>query len=174
MLNPYNTKNNFFVYGVLPLVINKYFSQYVVLESYDYNNITLVGRLLSALFELGIVFLLYLIGKELFKNRIALSATFFYSIFVLPIQQAHFFTVDAPLVFFTTLSFYGLVIFLKSKGSSFQALVLTGLSLGLGLACKVTAVYLLPFITLAFVYLWWQKAKPLKLLSFFIILLFCF
>jgi len=105
-LNPYNNDYGFFVYGTLPLKIVKAASEFITIDNFDYNNITLVGRLISALFDLGTLFLVFKIGRLVFNRKTALWAMFFYAVSVLPIQLSHFFAVDTFLVFFLTACFY--------------------------------------------------------------------
>ena len=50
-LNPYNVGYDFFVYGTLPLKIVKLASGLIHFDRFLYNNITLVGRLISALLD---------------------------------------------------------------------------------------------------------------------------
>src|SRR3989344_867887 len=83
--NPYNTGFNFFVYGSLPLTINKITSSIIKIDNFDYNNTT------------GII------------------AAFLYSVSVLPIQLSHFFAVDTFLNFFIVLSFYFLILLISTK-----------------------------------------------------------
>jgi hypothetical protein len=74
------------------------------------------------------------------KFKIGLWALFFYAISVLPIQLAHFFAVETFLVFFSSLSLYLLLRYLNCKKTSLFYPVLIGVSTGLALACKVTAI----------------------------------
>ncbi len=108
-LNPYNTGTMFYVYGTLPTTIVKYFSRFEWFDVFQYNNIALTGRLISAIFDIGVVYLIYLIAKNIFNQKTGLLAAFLYSISVLPIQLSHFFAVDTFLNFFLVLSFYFLV-----------------------------------------------------------------
>ncbi len=92
-LNPNNNPSfGFFVYGTLPIFIVRYIAQW--LGQADYNHFNLVGRQLSALFDLITVALVYLIAARLYHKRLALLAAAFAAFAVLPIQLSHFFTVD--------------------------------------------------------------------------------
>ena len=112
-LNPHNHGYTFFVYGVFPLKIVKIASEIITLDSFSYNNVTLVGRLLSAIFDVGTVALVFLIARNIFGKREGLLAAFLYSGMVLPIQLSHFYTVDPYLTFFITAAFYFLILLLK-------------------------------------------------------------
>ena len=50
-LNPNNRGYTFYVYGTLPLIITRYVGEWVGMTGYD--EINLVGRVLSAVFDLG-------------------------------------------------------------------------------------------------------------------------
>ncbi len=67
----------------------------------------LVGRGLAVLFDLGTVAITYALGRRAYDNRVGLLAAAFVTLTVLHVQQAHFYTADAPLAFFvvTTLFF---------------------------------------------------------------------
>lgn len=141
-LNPHDIGFNFYVYGTYPVIFVKYVASIFKLD--DYNNITLVGRFISAALDTTIVFLVYLIAKEVFKNKIiGLWSAFFYSISVLPIQLSHFFAVDTFLNFFIALSFYFLI---KSR------FLILGITFGLAIATKISAIVFLPVIIFHFLY----------------------
>lgn len=131
-LNPQNNKFDFFVYGPLPLFLTKFVAGEINLA--DYANLNLVGRFLSAFFDIGIVFLLFKISKSIWPS-------FIYSLMVLPIQLSHFMAVDTFLNFFLVLAFYFAWLSLP---------VLAGASLGLALSCKITAFLFMPIIILVF------------------------
>ena len=99
LLNPNNIGYSFFVYGDFPLIINKYLA--VSLKMDNYNLLTILGRQLSALFDLLIVILVFK-TCELLEKKSSLKywAAFIYAISVLPIQLSHFFAVDTFFNFF--------------------------------------------------------------------------
>jgi 4-amino-4-deoxy-L-arabinose transferase-like glycosyltransferase len=151
-LNPYNAGFGFFVYGTLPLKIVKLFSEFIKFEPYEYNNIAIVGRFISTLFDLGVVFLVYKIAKKIFNKKTALFSAFLYSISVLPIQLAHFYVVDTFLVFFITFNFYFLILLIKSKRTLLYS-ILIGISFGFAIASKISAILLLPITILGYIFL---------------------
>lgn len=158
--NPTNIGFNFYVYGTFPVVLNKIIA--VILQMDNYNAFTLLGRLLSGLSDLMIVLLVYK-TLSLFEKKykldksIKLYGAFFYAIAMLPIQLSHFFAVDTFLNFFMFASFYFILSFRFNKKSHY--LILSAIFLGLAIASKITALFLIPlvfaFITLTF----WQKSK---------------
>ncbi len=101
-LNPNNRGYTFYVYGDLPLIIVRYVAEWVKMT--DYDSVTLVGRALSAVADLGSIILLYLIAMRLYKRKVALLATAFMAVSVMLIQQSHFFTVDSYANFFILLA----------------------------------------------------------------------
>ncbi len=104
-LNPHNRGYGFYVYGTLPMFIVRYAGEW--LSQVGYDEIDLVGRQLSAVFDLGTVLLVYLIAVRLYgRPRLALLASFFYACSVLPIQLSHFFKEDTFMTFFATLTAY--------------------------------------------------------------------
>lgn len=147
-LSPYNNGYRFYVYGDFPLLLIK--SAAKVFQYHTYTHLALVGRTLAALFDTGTIFLVYLIAKQFLKKEAALLAALFYSLSVLPIQLSHFFTVDPFLNFFLTLSF--LVLIRVSKVENLRPIHFgfLGLTYGLSLACKASAVIFAPLIGVAF------------------------
>ncbi len=104
-LNPNNRGHPFYVYGTLPMFVTRYLVEWIYGHS-GFNEMTLVGRLLSALVDLFSVILVYAIGSRVFNKRIGLLAAAFSAFTVLNIQQSHFFTMDTFSNFFTLLAIY--------------------------------------------------------------------
>jgi YYY domain-containing protein len=102
----------------------------------DYWEIFKVGRSWSTLFDLGSVFVTFLLARRLYGRRVALLAALFLAFAVLPIQLSHFFTVDTATAFFTLLSIYWAV--RVAQGGSWLTFVALGLSIGGAMACRVT------------------------------------
>ena len=125
---------DFFVYGTLPLNLNKKLAMFF--DKDNYNDFTILGRQLSAVFDLLVVVLLYKTAEILEKKfRLAPSLKYWagllYAIAVYPIQSAHFFTVVTFLNFFMFACFY---FALRRKT------VTSAVFFGLALASKVSAV----------------------------------
>jgi len=159
-LNPHNIGYGFYVYGTFPVILVKFIAD--LLKLGDYNNITLVGRFISGLLDLGTGVLVFLITRRLFKSTpSALLGMFAYSINVLPIQLSHFFAVDSFLVFFLVLSFYLLI-----KRSPFL-----GIFFGLAIASKITAVLFVPVILVGFVVHFFSHSRRSAILSVIVFLI---
>jgi len=100
----------------------------------------LVGRGLAALFDLGTAALTGLLGWQVYGRRVGLLAIAFVAVMVLHIQQAHFYTADVPLAFFTV----GSLLFAArwaERGRLLDA-GLAGVWAGLALGSKFSAVLL--------------------------------
>ncbi|MDY7078672.1 MAG: glycosyltransferase family 39 protein, partial [Chloroflexota bacterium] len=117
-----------------------------------------VGRMLSALADLGTVFLVYLIGRRLYGESVGLLAAAFAALTAFSIQQAHFFTVDSMACFFVTLTVYFSV--RAGRSGSWTDFGLAGLATGLATACKVSAALASLLVVLAGVWHWLQRSSP--------------
>lgn len=146
-LNPHNLGFGFYVYGTFPVILVRGLAE--LLGKADYNGLTLVGRAVSAGFELGTVILVALLAYQTTRNAVTtLLSAVVYTFMILPIQQAHFFTVDTALVFFLTLTF----IFLFRSNHKFSTLLLAGIAYGLTFSSKIAAITVLPAILAAIVF----------------------
>ncbi len=156
-LNPYNPPANTgsFVYGTLPLFAAKTVA--VALGDDDYDNMVLVGRHLTALFDAMTVLLVFLIGRRLYGSAAGLLAAVLFGAAPLAIQHAHFFIVDSYLTTFTTAALYFSIRAWQDKRLADCALA--GLMLGLGMACKITAALIAPVVVVAVA---WQLVQPVR------------
>lgn len=152
-LNPGNYSNyQFFVYGTFPLFVTKIFAVIFSLDGYD--KIHFVGRILSAFFDAGIVFLLYKLTKKFL-------APILYATTVLPIQLSHFYAVDTFLSFFILLTFYLL---------TQKRFISAGFAFGLALACKISALYFLPIIGLYLLFYFYKNIPRFFLVTIYLFL----
>lgn len=138
-LNPH-----FFAYGSFPiylLYITGHLLSFIDPLFAEYAKMNLVGRGLSALFDLGTLITLYFLAKTVFNKSVGLISVLFYALSVLPIQLSHFYTVDPPLSFLTITTLYLLIRYLRSVKCRF--LYLAAVTLGIALATKASAVVLL-------------------------------
>lgn len=103
-LNPANRGYGFFVYGTVPLFIIRYIGE--TLGQTDYHSITIVGRHVSAIFDLATILLVFFIGKRLYNKWTGLLSAGFYAFSVLPIQLSHYATVDTITNTFAFLAVY--------------------------------------------------------------------
>lgn len=106
-LNPANRGYTFFVYGTLPIFIVRYAGE--TLGRTDYHTITIVGRQLSAIFDVVTILLVFAVGRRLYNKWVGLVGAVFYALAVLPIQLSHYATVDTFTNTFAILAVYGAV-----------------------------------------------------------------
>lgn len=149
--SPWNP--HFFAYGSLPIYLLKISAD---IGSNFYPNITkyeeinLLGRVFSGLFDLGTIYVLYRLSRKLFSETISLLAALLYALSVLPIQLSHFYAVDTLLTFFVLLTLYRLICF--NEKQSFKNSLLIGVSLGLALTTKISALILFAPLTVTLFY----------------------
>jgi hypothetical protein len=164
-LNPRNN-NTVYFYGTLPLFLTKYVATQaetlagsildaqndpaepapVRLSLTSYDRIHLVGRVLSALFDLGSVLLLFFLARRLFDWRVGLIASLLLALTALNIQGSHYFTVDTFLTFFVALTIWFTLDVAEGKG--WTSYVGLGLSMGFTLASKVSVFLLVAVVAL--------------------------
>ena len=149
-LNPHNRGHGFFVYGTLPIFIVRYAAEWI--GDAGYGQVYLVGRALSAVTDLAVVWLVFLVGRRLYDRRVGVLASAYYAFAVLPQQQSHFFTVDTFTNFFMFLALY-FAVELMVTGRDEQGVdgdapftavnpwlfVVFGLALGMAVASKINA-----------------------------------
>jgi YYY domain-containing protein len=144
-LNPNNVGHSFFVYGTLPIFIVRYVADWV--GQTGYGEVYLVGRALSATFDMLSVLLVFLIGSHLYRRRVGLLAAAFASVSVLLIQHAHFFVVDPFANTFILAGFYFAVRVLN-EGKRWDYAVF-GVLFGMAMASKISALPLAGMAVLA-------------------------
>jgi len=157
-LSPYSLPNmGLYVYGTLPVYIVKWVAVELdrspapgeflhnhfdinanLVNSYD--QIVILGRFLSGLFDIGAIVFLFLLGRELYGRKVGLLAAILLSLSVLNIQLSHFYAVDTFANLFVVATMYFLV--RASTGGRWLDYALTGLMLGLGLASKLSVLTL--------------------------------
>ncbi|MGH9366433.1 MAG: glycosyltransferase family 39 protein, partial [Thermoanaerobaculia bacterium] len=138
-LNPYNRGYNSFVYGTLPMFAAKILAAAVGRDGYD--GTYLVGRGLSAIFDLLTVWLVYRLARRFAGRQAALAAAALLAFCPLGIQLSHFWAVDTFLATFATATLYGCVRLAQGKSGP-AADAATGIALGLAVGCKITALAL--------------------------------
>ncbi len=149
-LSPYNRGFSNYIYGEFPLLLNKFWSSWR--QQDNYKQLTLNGRHWSALFSTATLIILALIAFFFYSPLTALFTLFFAAHTVILIQQAHFWTAESFLLFFISIIFLLLGFLTQRKLSTKTKIViffLLALNWGLALACKLSALYLAPWIALA-------------------------
>lgn len=98
----------------------------------------LIGRFLMALADTASVYLLFLLGRRLYGAWAGLLAAALSAFTVLQIQLAHFFAVDPISATFVFLALYASILLAERRNAS--AALMTGLAIGLAVACKFSAL----------------------------------
>jgi len=165
LLSPDSPLNpHFFAYGSFPMYLLKliaYVASRFRSEGTDIHSLYLIGRPLSALFDLGTIVLIYSLGSKLYSRQVGLLSAAFMSFAVLHIQLSHFYAVDTILTFFIVLSVY--IAILGGHHKPLVAGVWLGISTGLALATKLSAAPLILIDLMAWRY--WLRVERRQNLS---------
>ena len=156
-LNPVNRGYGFFVYGTLPIFAVRYVGE--ALRQTGYGEITMVGRQLSALCDLGAILFLFVLARRLYGDRVAVLAALLSAAAVLPIQQSHFFTVDTFTNLFVVAAFY--FIMRAAREGGWFHFAASGLAVGMAVACKSSVWPAAGFVALAAV-LYWSRDQETR------------
>ena len=159
-LNPNTRGFDFYVYGDFPLIVVQYLGAWLARPgvdfdvrifgralSADYDTVQLVGRGVSAACDLVTLLVAVLIGRRLHGLWPGLLAGALYAGAVLPIQQAHFFTVDACATMCATIALWFAV--RAAERARLPDEIGFGLALGLGLASKLSVLPVVLLLLLA-------------------------
>jgi YYY domain-containing protein len=139
----------------------------------DYNHFTLVGRALSAIFDTGSILIAGLLARRLGGRVAGLLAAAFVATIPFDVQVSHFYAVDTLLLFFILLTLYGCVLLVQERplggliGVRWVIAALTGVSFGLAVATKVSALPLLVPIGVAMLLCWRRYGLEEAVLSLF-------
>ncbi|GAC1626869.1 MAG: hypothetical protein NVS4B11_23790 [Ktedonobacteraceae bacterium] len=180
-LDPINSPLNphFFAYGSFPLYVLASLGNILVHLSPSlgtFTNLTLVGRVLSALFDSGTILLTGLLALKLTNDttpgrpyawNVALLGAALVACTPLQIQLSHFYAVDTILLFFVVLTVCACVSLIDTEKPIGWAL-LAGLGYGLALATKFSAAPLAVPLLVA-VLLRWRKHDFFTSLTSFLI-----
>ena len=134
LMNPHNVGYGFFVYGTFPIFLVRYVAEWVSQTGYD--QVQIVGRVISASADLITIALMYLLGSKLYSRKVGLLASFLAAGTALLIQHAHFFVVEPMLTMFVTAGLYAAVcIFDDGRLADYIGF---GVVLGLAVATKIS------------------------------------
>ena len=140
-LNPRN-RTHFWAYGTLPTTLLRGFAELGGIKKPE--DFLVAGRGLSAVADLGVILVLFLFARTLYRDpRIAVFAAFLYAVTLLPVQHAHFFVVDPFANLFITLALWLLARAWRRGRWIDYAWV--GVAVGFAISCKIsTAAFALP------------------------------
>ena len=109
-----------------------------------------VGRPLSALADVGSVFLVFLLGRRMYGRGVGLLAAAFTALAVIHVQNSHFYRPETFSVLFTLASFWAMLRMVERRRLRDSAIL--GLLVGLALAPKVSILPLVLPLALAYLY----------------------
>lgn len=162
-LNPFNRDYKFFVYGTAPIFAVRYLGEILAGTSLalegmpdwlhlpatlnlgtGYDEVHLLGRIVSACADLLLVLVVYALGTELYNRNAGRIAALLAAGTPALIQQAHFFTVDS----FATL-FVALALLFAARVRTrrvYSNYILFGLCMGVALASRINTAPLAVFL----------------------------
>lgn len=150
--NPHNAGSGGYAYGTLPLLMAHWAGTFVqqdnaIANLFDFQGWPMVWRTLSAFFDTFAILLVFLIGRRLHNNWVGLLAAVLYACAVLPIQKAHFGTVNAITNYFVILA----ILFAAYAQTRFRYwyYVGFGLAFGAALAGRINVIPLAGLIVVA-------------------------
>lgn len=139
--SPFRWNPDFFAYGSLPIYIARVVSgvaSWVDPMAASYDGIIVNGRRQSAVFGVLTVFLLFLLGRRLFDEKVGLVAALLLAACALHIQNSRFLAVDITLTFAVLFS---MLQFLRvSDDGKLRSFLVAGAAIGLAAACKFSAM----------------------------------
>ncbi|HSP93529.1 MAG TPA: DUF2298 domain-containing protein [Thermoanaerobaculia bacterium] len=161
---PLQLNPHFFAYGSFPLYVTRVVTSLLARVRPwfgGYDGIIFTGRLLSAFWGAATVVLLALLGARLYGRRVGLLAGALLAATVLHVQSSHFAISDIPLTFLILLSLFFLIEVVES--GKLSRYLLAGLSIGLAVATKFSALPILLPLAVAVAIRWHaeRKARPL-------------
>lgn len=154
-LNPHNVGKGHYAYGTFPILTTHFtatllnqINNTTIYKGYD--DITLVGRSLSALYDTIAILAVFLIGQKIHGKWAGLAAAALYACAVLPIQIAHFGTADAMTTMWVALT---LVFVVRThQDGGWLNYALSGAMFGASLAARFNVIPLVvTIIGVAFV-----------------------
>jgi hypothetical protein len=141
LLSPESPWNpSFFAYGSLPLYLLRIAASLAALawpEMANARSFYLIGRVFSALADVGTVALVFGLGRELYDDAVGLLGAAFVALTVLHVQLSHFYAVDTLLTFLVVLCLYLAVRAARRPSAGRWAGL--GVALGAALATKISA-----------------------------------
>ncbi len=133
--SPWNPR--WFPYGSFPLYLLKGVQTvYTAWPGAEMNDLRVAGRLISALADVGVVMVVYLLGSRMYGRREGVLASALVALAVIHIQLSHFYAVDTILGLCTIAALY--FMYRVTKEGRLRDSLLAGVFIGLGVATKVS------------------------------------
>jgi len=118
-----------------------------------------VGRFTTALYGIGTVLFVYVVGQRMYSKKIGLISSLFLAFTLLHVRYSRLIRPDVPMVFFIILSF--LCTYLMYERGKTRYYVLAGIFAGLSIATKYGGVILVVPIFLAHLFRSLEERKTL-------------
>lgn len=128
---------HFSIYRAHPLLLQSIISTFFV----SFGVIDIVARIVSAIFGILTIIVVYFIGKQLFNKKIAVVATLIIAIIPYHIIISRQVLLDGALSFFLILTLYFMIRYVNNKNSYW--LYLVGASSGLSFLSKEVGIFVL-------------------------------
>ncbi len=135
-----NLNPNFHDYNGFPVYLLSATSMFTKNSSIE--DITIVGRYLSAFISTATIVLFSILAIKLFSLYIAVATTIAFAFSPLLIQLAHFYTTESILVFLLTLLVYRMHVYIMK--ASIRNIMFLAIPLGLSIATKNTGYLFIP------------------------------
>lgn len=149
------------LYGAI-LSIGKFLGIFKTSSEIEITTLYFWGRMLTIIFSVGTIYLVYLIGSRLFNRAVAIISILFVSFSFLHISQSFFITTDSPMTFWVILSLFtsGLI---YTDGPKLKYYLLNGVFAGLAIGTKYNAIFcVLPMI---YAHLYQASFSPKKIID---------
>ena len=109
-----------------------------------------VGRFLSAIADVGTVFMVYMVGRRMFTRDVGLLAAALTALAVINVQSSHFYRPETFSVFLILVSFWAMLRMVEHR--RWRDSLLLGVLVGLAIAPKVSVLPLVLPLALAYGY----------------------
>jgi 4-amino-4-deoxy-L-arabinose transferase-like glycosyltransferase len=103
-----------------------------------------LARLVTVCFDVGSIWMIFLLGRKIGGVGAGLAAALFLSISPLHVQHAQMVNVDIPLTFFTLCSLYAITLIVESPTR--RRYLVSGACIGLAASTKYTGAFLIPVL----------------------------
>jgi 4-amino-4-deoxy-L-arabinose transferase-like glycosyltransferase len=154
--SPLNPK--MFYYGSFPLYIYKIVNVAIL----PFINFTIVSRMISSLFSILTIPLIFMISKQLFTKKVSIFATFVFTFAAGLIQHAHFNTTESILTFLLTLII--LLSIYAAKKVSYGLVFGLGILVGISYATKIVGLTFAIIPLTSFIILYFKKIEIKKII----------
>lgn len=162
--SPLNPK--MFFYGSFPLFVYK-ITQVFFFPSLSF---LFVSRLVSSVFSVLTIPLIFLVSKILFNKKIGIIATIIFAFSTGSIQHSHFNTTESILIFFLT--FILLLSIKATKQKNYLFFIPLAILSGASYATKIVGLTFFIFPLMSFIFIFLKEKKFKKIICFMLLFVF--